>query len=279
MISGVSLLLRWKSTSKQKADHVQSEDEQCGSFFVGIRMDAPELKKHVRIVQSVDLSFNPFERVILTPVVADRSLINAVAELRRNGGIGEVMFDSGGYQVQCGAIENFQKLCMRLANVWREHDWADYFVLPDHVPKTRDTDAEVERKVKDTMIAGERFLKLLPRNGEPIGVVHGRSVIQVIRGVRTWHSLGVRYVAFGSFETVGRNESVNYVSDRSAVVLRALVEEALSLGMRVHVFGIGSPISLTKVFIAAPLIESFDSASWRKSAAFHQVFFRFEVEA
>jgi hypothetical protein len=57
------------------------------------------------------------------------------------------------------------------------------------------------------------------------------------------------------------------------VVLRALTEEALSLGMKVHVFGIGSPTSLEKIFIAAPLVESFDSASWRKAAAFHEVFF------
>jgi hypothetical protein len=245
--------------------------------FTAIKADGYELRKLVELVRSVNLNFNPFERVIVTPVVASRHLIDAVSELRRRSDIQVVMFDSGGYQVQCGYIESFEKLCVRLANVWRRYDWADYFVLPDHVPKTKDSDEEVARKVRDTLLAGERFLKLL-RHGEPIGVVHGRSVVQVIKGVRWWHSLGVRYVAFGSFETAGRDESVNCVSSRSMVVLRALTEEALSLGMKVHVFGLGGPTSLEKVFLAAPFVESFDSAGWRKAAGFHEVFFGFRIK-
>jgi len=247
-------------------------------LFAAIKMDGAELRKYVELVRSVNLNFNPFERVIVTPVTAKRHLISAVSELRERGDIEVVMFDSGGYQVQCGQIESFEKLCVRLANVWRKHDWADYFVLPDHVPKTKDSDEEVARKVKDTLLAGERFLKLLPKHGEPIGVVHGRSVVQVIKGVRWWHSLGVKYVAFGSFETAGKDESVNFVSSRSMIVLRVLTEEALSLGMKVHVFGIGSPTSLEKIFVAAPFVESFDSASWRKAAAFHEVFFGLSVK-
>ena len=246
-------------------------------LFVAAKVDGYELRKLVQMVNSVNLGFNPFECVIVTPVVSPRHLIDAVSELRRNGDINVVMFDSGGYQVQTGTIESFEKLCVKLANTWREHDWADYFVLPDHVPKTKDSDEEVARKVRDTLVAGERFLKLLPKHGEPIGVVHGRSVVQVIKGVRWWHSLGVRYVAFGSFETSGRNESVNLVNGRTMVVLRALTEEALSLGMKVHVFGIGSPTSLRKIFLAAPKIESFDSSSWRKTAAFHEVVFGLRV--
>ena len=248
------------------------------NLFAAIKMDGAEFRKYVELVRSVNLNFNPFERVIVTPVVAKRHLISAVFELRGRGDIEVVMFDSGGYQVQCGQIESFEKLCARLANVWRKHDWADYFVLPDHVPKTKDSDEEVARKVKNTLLAGERFLKLLPKHGEPIGVVHGRSVVQVIKGVRWWYSLGVKYVAFGSFETAGKDESVNCVSSRSMVVLRALTEEALSLGMKVHVFGIGSPTSLEKIFVAAPFVESFDSASWRKAAAFHEVFFGLSVK-
>jgi hypothetical protein len=62
------------------------------------------------------------------------------------------------------------------------------------------------------------------------------------------------------------------------VVLRAMTEEALSLGMKVHVFGIGSPTSLEKIFVAAPLVESFDSASWRKAAGYHEVFFGLKLK-
>jgi len=106
-------------------------------LFAAIKMDGAELRKYIELVRSVNLNFNPFERVIVTPVVAKRHLISAVFELRERGDIEVVMFDSGGYQVQCGQIESFEKLCVRLANVWRKHDWADYFVLPDHVPKRR----------------------------------------------------------------------------------------------------------------------------------------------
>jgi hypothetical protein len=91
-------------------------------LFAAIKMDGAELRKYVELVRSVNLNFNPFERVIVTPVVAKRHLISAVSELRERGDIEVVMFDSGGYQVQCGQIESFEKLCVRLANVWRKHD-------------------------------------------------------------------------------------------------------------------------------------------------------------
>jgi len=240
-------------------------------LFVAVPTEKRAMQRYFRLLDGCDR--NLFSHVIVTPVMASKQFLEYLRNLREAGQVERVMFDSGGYQVQTGVIESFEKLCVRLVNVWRRHDWADYFVLPDHVPKSRDTEMEVEKKVRDTLLAGERFLKLLPKGGEPVGVVHGRSVVQVLKGVRSWHSLGVRYVAFGSFETIGKNESINHVSDRAAVVLRALVDEALSLGMKVHVFGIGSPSSLQKVFIASPLVESVDSVSWRKVAGFHEVFF------
>jgi hypothetical protein len=54
-------------------------------LFAAIMVDGAELKKLVEIVRSVNLNFNPFERVIVTPVVAKRHLISAVSELRERG--------------------------------------------------------------------------------------------------------------------------------------------------------------------------------------------------
>jgi len=248
-------------------------------FYVAV-LDS---RKHVlelvaRLVKGgISAELNPFENIIVSPMFIGAKLRRFYSAWR-NGQLGlalspkSAIMDSGGFQVQTGRV-SFEVLCARLVRIWETDSWADYYVLPDHVPMSSDSDLEVERKVKDTLKAGERFLKFLPPNAEAIGVVHGRNMVQVMQCVRAWRLLGVRYLAFGSFGTSGPNGSINLISGRSLRLLRAISEEAASWDMKLHVFGIGYPSHLRLLAENGIKITSFDSSGWWKAAWYRQIFF------
>jgi queuine/archaeosine tRNA-ribosyltransferase len=171
-----------------------------------------------------------------------------------------VIFDSGGYQVQMGRL-SFEELVERLLPFYGENAWADWMVLPDHVPRSSDSDLQVAAKVEDTLRAGERFLKRLPHLRERfIGVVHARTVEQVRFAVRHWASLGITYVAFGSFGTSGPKGSINKVSKESEALLLALQDACAEFGLSFHLFGIGGPTHLQRLRAAGIAPTSLDSA-------------------
>jgi ribosomal protein S18 acetylase RimI-like enzyme len=224
--------------------------------------------------------FHLFQRQIVTPLFAPKAVLRALRAWREgippvDGAIPpvrSVIFDSGGYQVQTGRL-SFGELVERLLPYYRENAWADFLVLPDHVPRSSDSDREVAVKVEDTLRTGEEFLKRLPHLRERfIGVVHARTVEQVRFAVRYWASLGITYVAFGSFGTSGPKGSINKVSKESEVLLFALQDACAEFGLSFHLFGIGGPAHLQRLRTAGIVPTSLDSAGWWKAAGSSRVF-------
>jgi ribosomal protein S18 acetylase RimI-like enzyme len=224
--------------------------------------------------------FHPFERQIVTPLFAPKAVLRALRAWREgippvDGAIPpvrSVIFDSGGYQVQTGRL-SFGELVERLLPYYCENAWADFLVLPDHVPRSSDSDREVAVKVEDTLRAGEEFLKRLPHLRERfIGVVHARTVEQVRLAVRHWAFMGITYVAFGSFGTSGPKGSINKVSKESEALLVALQDACAEFGLSFHLFGIGSPSHLQRLRTAGIVPTSLDSAGWWKAAGSSRVF-------
>jgi hypothetical protein len=212
--------------------------------------------------------FHPFERQIVTPLFAPKAVLRALRAWRAGTPpvdgtippVRSVIFDSGGYQVQMGRL-SFEELVERLLPFYGENAWADWMVLPDHVPRSSDSDLQVAAKVEDTLRAGERFLKRLPHLRERfIGVVHARTVEQVRFAVRHWASLGITYVAFGSFGTSGPKGSINKVSKESEALLLALQDACAEFGLSFHLFGIGGPAHLQRLRAAGIAPTSLDSA-------------------
>jgi len=93
----------------------------------------------------------------------------------------------------------FEGLCSRLCQLYRTHNWADFFVLPDFPILSSDTDADIERKLTATLTAAEKALCWLPDSSRAIAVVHARTPSQVRYAVSHYAALGITYVAFGSF--------------------------------------------------------------------------------
>jgi len=242
-------------------------------FFLSLTASASEIRKIIRLWKESGDPRNPFSHVIFTPLFSQRATVKLIRQLKEELGT-VVMFDSGGYQVQMGKV-GYEELFDRLLRFYRENNWADWYVLPDHVPRSTDSDREVEFKVRETIDFARLFVRMMPEDfvAKAVGVVHGRTEEQVRRCVEAYAEMGIRYVGFGSFGTSGPNGTINLVSQRSLKLLRLVQTLAHERSLRLHIFGIGNPSYLIRLAKAHIIPTSFDSAGWWKAGGFGNVFF------
>nr|BAL53912.1 hypothetical conserved protein [uncultured prokaryote] len=242
-------------------------------FFLSLTHGASETRKIIQLWDESGDRRNPFARVVFTPLFSEPGTVTLIRRLKEERG-SMVMFDSGGYQVQMGRMQ-YEELFDRLLHFYRENDWADRFVLPDHVPLSTDSLQEVEFKVRDSIDFARLFLGKMPVGfmERAVAVVHGRTEEQVARCVEAYVDMGVRYLGFGSFGTSGPNGTVNLVSRKSLSLLQLVQALAQEHGCRLHVFGIGSPRHLIRLSAAGIVPTSFDSAGWWKAGGFGKIFF------
>ncbi|MCS7266248.1 MAG: GNAT family N-acetyltransferase, partial [Armatimonadetes bacterium] len=243
------------------------------TFFVTLTHEATEIRKILRLWDESGDRRNPFAHLIFTPLFSKPATIATIRQLKDQRG-STVMFDSGGYQVQTGKA-TYEELFERLLRFYRENDWADFYVLPDHVPRSSDSDREVDFKVRETVDFARLFLKMMPSDfaAKAVGVVHGRTFEQVRYCVQAYVDMGISYIGFGSFGTSGPNGKVNMLSQKSLRLLKLVQTLACEFGLRLHIFGIGSPSHLIRLQQGAIVPDSFDSAGWWKAGGFGNIFF------
>jgi N-acetylglutamate synthase-like GNAT family acetyltransferase len=259
----------WEKRLRQSA----RPDAHAPNFFLTLTHNASEIRQILRLWRDSADPSNPFAQVIFTPLFSRPSAINLIRQMKEEQG-SVIMFDSGGYQVQMGKA-SYEELFDRLLRFYRENSWADWYVLPDHVPCSTDSEREVEFKVRDSIDFARLFIRMMPDDfvAKAIGVVHGRTADQVRRCIDAYAEMGIRYVGFGSFGTSGPNGTINLISQRSLRLLRLVQTHAHEHGMRVHIFGIGSPSHLIRLAEANITPASLDSAGWWKAGGFGDVFF------
>ncbi|MBI3950593.1 MAG: GNAT family N-acetyltransferase [Acidobacteria bacterium] len=243
------------------------------SFFITLTHEASETRAILRLWDETADKRNPFARVVFTPLFSKPAAFSTIRQLKDERG-SKVMFDSGGYQVQMGK-SSYEELFDRLLRFYCENAWADWYVLPDHVPRSTDNDREVEFKVRESLDFARLFVRMMPDDfaAKAVGVVHGRTDEQIRRCVEAYADMGVRYLGFGSFGTSGPNGTVNLISQKSLRLLHLLQALSEEKGLRVHIFGIGSPSHLIRLTDADITPTSFDSAGWWKAGGFGDVFF------
>jgi hypothetical protein len=216
---------------------------------------------------------NPFAHLLTTPVGSTEGQLRAVRALVEASGA-RLTFDSGGFYVQTGRL-SYDALYGLLLDVYRAQPWAHWYVLPDWVPRSTDSEDLVWEKVRYMVRTCRLFLRDLPTTlrERAIGVVHGRTPEQIEFCLEAYRRLGVRRVGFGSFATSGRANSVNFLSRRAFGLLARLAQLARDLGLHLHAFGIGGPASLP--VLRACGVQSFDSVSWMKTAGYGNIHFPF----
>nr|MDQ2996160.1 hypothetical protein [Chloroflexota bacterium] len=187
-----------------------------------------------------------------------------------------VYFDSGGYYVQQGRI-SYPLLCERLRNYYNNpaNQWADYYVLPDHVPTSTDSEKEVERKVAETCTVAQQFFHQIPTTLQEraLPVIQGRTTHQILACVETFIRLGTRHVGFGSFGTSGANNSINTVTTNAYQMLSHVRDLTALHQLRVHLFGVGTPPIL--YLFQKMGFASFDSMAWARAGGYGNAFLPF----
>jgi hypothetical protein len=219
---------------------------------------------------------NPFSTILVTPLFASPSTLRLIREELKEKRGSTVYFDSGGYYAQQGKIE-FDVLYHRLRDFYGDpnNQWADWYVLPDHVPTSKDTPEIVKEKILNTVSASKNLFYDIPDHvrDRSIPVIQGHTDQQLRYCIENYLSLNVRYMGFGSFDTCGPNQSINRITLRSVDLLRTINELANSYDFQLHLFGIGSPPA--HYLFNQMQVRSFDSLTWLKAASYGHVFLPF----
>jgi len=244
--------------------------------ITSLTVDAQLLRNLFNLYKEEDSKYELFSAVLVSPLFASPSTLRFIREELKEKQGAIVYFDSGGYYAQQGRI-SFEELYCTLKKFYQDpaNQWADWYVLPDHVPTSSDPPEVVEIKVKETITAARMFEAEMPSiiQERTIPVIQGHTFNHIQQCIEAYQDMGKKYVGFGSFGTNGSNQSVNVVDNRAVRILQYLVEVAREYTMRLHIFGVSTP-PVIYAFLRMG-IYSFDSLAWMRSAGYGKVFLPF----
>jgi hypothetical protein len=227
--------------------------------------DIHKIQRHVELAQP---RIDPLENVLVTPMFSNEDTLALIKNFAEQGK--KVYFDSGGYYVQIGKMK-YTELYSPLLEIYRSNPWASVYTLPDHVPVSSDDEQTIEWKIRDTIDFSTLFYQELPDELKPkaMPVVQGHTWDQIDRCLEAYIKLGVKWIGFGSFGTMGQNNEVNVATANSIELAEYVIRVAHQHGARVHLFGIGAPalVAMHKGIQA----DSFDTAAWLKAAGYGMV--------
>lgn len=251
-------------------------------FVASITAASQDIKNLIEMWEKDGTGGRPFEQCIITPLFTEPKSFEYVRYMHDNWGV-EVIFDSGGFFVQQDKI-NYDELFSRLLDFYPKHDWAEGYVLPDFVPTSRHSAAEVTERVYVTAAEGIKFLKRLPSEirSRAIGVLQGHKPEQLQYCLESYLSNGLRRIGFGSFDTTGKNAEINILTEASGVRLEFVREWILENFRKgkidnipdLHLFGVSSPNSIRE--FSRYLATSFDSSGWMRTAGFGNIYLPFQ---
>lgn len=252
------------------------------SFVASLTSCTSDLKHLTSTWEAEGLDGRPFEKCIITPLFIEAKSFEYVQYMHDRWGV-EVFFDSGGFFVQQGKIR-YDELFARLLDFYLQHDWAEYYVLPDFVPTSRHSPEEVSERVFVTAAEGVKFLKRLPQDlrGRALGVLQGHTPEHLRYCFDAFLEGGLRRVGFGSFDTTGVKAEINLLTDGSArrlafvrdLIYRSFINQEIAFVPDLHLFGVSSPniIEQFRGFLAT----SFDSSGWQRTAGYGNVYLPFQ---
>ena len=244
-------------------------------FYAALSLCPSSIRKTAAKLADGYGSLEPLENVMFTPISQGETSHTAIRNLQDQFDL-NVMFDSGGYEVQVGN-KTFDDLQAYLHNFYGDNHWGHRYVLPDNVPLSQDSSKVVEQKVKQTADITTLFYRQLPDHLQEraLAVIQGHTQDQLRHCLNSYKELdGLNHVGFGSFGTSGVSNGVNMLTTEAFHNLEWAVDQSHDAGMSVHAFGVGGPTSIPLLYTAG--VDSFDTTSWMRSSGYGNVFFPFK---
>jgi N-acetylglutamate synthase-like GNAT family acetyltransferase len=252
------------------------------AFVASLSNAANDIRNIIRLWEEYGEGERPFDQCIITPLFTEARCMQQVRFLHDEWGVG-VIFDSGGFFVQQGKV-TYDELFPRLLDYYSRNDWADYYVLPDYVPTSRNTPEEVGERVHVTAAEGVKFHRRMPRDmrDRSLGVLQGHTAPHLKFCLDSYRSADIPHLGFGSFDNGGVNAEINLFTSRSRhrlAVLRDLLIGPYLNGVThslpsFHLFGVSSPALLRE--FPRFLATSFDSSGWLRTAGYGNVYLPFQ---
>lgn len=211
-------------------------------FVASLTRDPNEILRLQRMWESARDSRAPFRNVLVTALFTPPSTLQLLRDMKEEGKIENIYFDSGGFYVQMGRI-SYEDMYYQLLQFYRQNDWADYYTLPDNVPLSSDDEEIKWLKTRQTADGSRRFFSEMPGHlqSRALAVIQGRSEEQIDYCLESYVPLGLRQIGFGSFATNGKESSANILTDESLRLLKYVTNVATQYGISVHAFGVGTP--------------------------------------
>jgi len=245
------------------------------TFYAALSVSPSSIRKTYAKFQNGYSSLDPLENIMFTPISEGEQAHQTIRDISQQYDI-DIMFDSGGYEVQVGNKE-FDDLYAYLIDFYNSNDWGARYVLPDNVPVSGDDEEVVDRKVDETISASRMCFRRMPDSlkENAVAVTQGHTTIQLSRCIEAYEQFdGLQHIGFGSFATSGVSNGVNMLTMDSFHNLDWAVDRAHDAGLSVHAFGVGGPTSIP--LLAEAGVDSFDSTSWMRSGGYGNVFFPFK---
>ena len=252
------------------------------NFAASITASTTDLNQLIKLWETAGGGPRPFDYCIVTPLFADPGALNAIRYMQERWGV-RVIFDSGGFFVQQGKIA-YEELFARLLEFYQRNDWGDTYVLPDYVPTSRQSVAEVQERVYVTAAEGVKFYRRMPHQlqDRAQGVLQGHTQKHLAHCFHTFMEAGIQRIGFGSFDTGGANSEINLLTDDSLQRLeyvKTLISTYYTSGQgttvpNLHLFGVSNPKNLEQ--FPNYLATSFDSSGWLRTAGLGNVYLPFQ---
>jgi ribosomal protein S18 acetylase RimI-like enzyme len=207
--------------------------------------------------------------ILISPLILRKGVYELIQE--KSDEITEIMIDCGSFLVQQGRL-SYSELLSQFPYLYRKFPTANWYVLPDQIPIYTDSDKTVERKVTATVHNAIKFAGTFgdSLSGKLIPVVHGRYYSQFDKCIRTYSSLPIRRIGFGSLVTNGPSYGINSMSRSTVDNLINIVTLANRHNLEVHVFGVSSPIQLLICEMLG--VASVDSSAWNRIAGYGLIY-------
>ena len=209
-------------------------------FVASITVCPSDIRKIQHYLEMAATPLDPLSSVLITPLFVSKDLLRMAEAMAANGK--RVYFDSGGYYVQMGRLP-YHELYMPLMESYKANRWASVYTLPDHVPLSQDKPDVVAQKVRDTITYGTLFFQEMPDELKPraMPVVQGHNYRQVDACLETYIKLGVNWIGFGSFGTLGAKSEINVATQNAVELAEYVIRVAHEHNIKVHTLGLGVP--------------------------------------